>query len=221
MLALALILAADRVLALPPALEPALAAASGALARVEHCAGKSDHTEAEFDQRAWRYFRLSWSVLKVWGAKAKPDIVAAMNLRLGCGTKSRRAEIARFDAAITYAERIFEQAILPMRQGVWIGALRLCRETVARTEPAANIAGDPVLRVTLTAEARDRFAALTRNIMAGRDDAGQIALRVNGVVVTEFGIFERVEAGAIDLPAPTPNRRDFPLLAGLLAEPCR
>ncbi|MEP9357556.1 hypothetical protein [Sphingomonas sp. KR3-1] len=220
MLALALILATDRELALPPTLEPALTVASRALFRVEYCSGKSQHNEDEFARRDQRYFRLSWSALQVWGAKAERDIVEEMRLHLRCGAKRRNVEIARFDAAISEAERIFEQAILPMRQGVWIGALRLCRETVARTEPALNIVDNPVLRVTLTSGTRARLATLSEKIMTGRYDSGQIALRVNGVVLSELMVYERIESAVIDLPAPTSNRPDFPALAGPLGEPC-
>jgi hypothetical protein len=220
MLEAALMLVAVQELEMPAGLMPAMTAASRALFDVEHCAGKSPSAEEEFAQRGGRYFNLGTAVSAIWGRRPEEDVAEATSPRLRCTEKAGATDRGRFDVAIADAEQIFQQAITPMREGVWLGALRLCRGTIVRAEPATNFINDPVLRVWLSEDMRARFADLTEAIMETRQGAGQIALRVNGRLVAELGVYERMEGGTVDLPMPSLRSPEPPSLLGAVTDPC-
>ena len=218
MLGLALMLMGQEI-APQTTLRPALDAAAKALLHAETCAGISSRAQEAYERRERRYYDLSHKVAALWGDRVDWGALVIDPPRR-CLRAHREAELGRVDVALDRLERIFEQGILPMRRGLWIGALRLCRETVARVEEARDLVGDPVLRIALAPEASARFAGLTERMSSGGHGNGRIALRLNGKVLTEMGVYERMEGGSLDLPATTASEADFPSLIGPLAEPC-
>lgn len=143
----------------------------------------------EFD-RMWA--EKVWGTIEIgMGAEDYPDPPAA------CTQAKVKAALQRAVTASDRARRSVEQATEPLKQGAWIGALRLCRDTVSRTEIGQEIlSAEPAVTLTLTATGRAAFADLTRRSVGTR-----LAIRVDGKIVSEPMVNEPIESGVLQLPA--------------------
>lgn len=79
--------------------------------------------------------------------------------------------------------------------GVWVGDLKLCRETVLRVGRHANWqSGERVLKVTLQQEAASRFARMTAGLIGKH-----LEIRVNGKLVASPIILQSVSGGSFEI----------------------
>lgn len=106
--------------------------------------------------------------------------------------------MARFqmiDILMGSVDKQFAEATVPLAQGVWVGNIRLCRDTVQNvTQTASDWGGnEQVLQVTL-ADASAAFAELTSRSVGVR-----LQIRIEGQVVSEPMIHEPITGGQLQI----------------------
>lgn len=121
-----------------------------------------------------------------------------------CAREKVQAALLRADATLERVERAIAEASAPLAQGAWIGAFRLCRDTVTRAEIGkSDWNGEPELRLRLTRPGRVALTGLTERAVTDN-----LAIRVDGVVVSEPFIGERLQSDTFNIRARDPNSLD-------------
>jgi preprotein translocase subunit SecD len=86
-------------------------------------------------------------------------------------------------------------------RGLWVGSLQLCATTVAEAVEAADIAGQPTLRITLTEDAAQELSLITAR-MIGKT----LPIRIGDNVLLEPIVQERIAGGIVDI-SPLPEQQ--------------
>jgi hypothetical protein len=171
--------------------------------------GGGDRTDARFTRLDRRYWDTRRKVEAIWGSATDSAVISEHFLtetffpekRRRCGNAQVQAALDNANAKLTEIEQSLWSAATQQRMGAWVGALRLCRDTVSQAEIGTDGWQDePVLHVTLTAESRGSFAALTE-----RSVGLKLAVLVDGRVISEPTINEPIRDGRFYLQARDPQ----------------
>jgi hypothetical protein len=121
----------------PPALAKSLADADRALEFIGHCSEVAPKLsiEGEYQRirsRYWTALRLAEGVWLQAGAGTESDELPSAPL--ACRERNIRKAARDAEAALGTGEKVFSEATAAMQSGIWVGPLRLCRETVVSAE---------------------------------------------------------------------------------------
>ena len=81
--------------------------------------------------------------------------------------------------------------------GLWIGPVRLCRDTVETASPAFDVAGSRALLVRLRPEAARQFARWTAGHVGEK-----LAIRLDGRILSEPVVNEPILGGTAQISGP-------------------
>jgi len=186
----------------PPAISMPLAEARAALDAVNLCLGPLSSTglivryETLDDLQRNALFEAE----KIWGKKIvpEPDFTGTQSLPTRCGRQRLLLLLTEAERLLRAEATAFRAITGQMARGFWFGAVRLCPRDVT----AVRIERDEVvqrwrLRIDLTAGTASEIAELT-----GRSVGGPIALRLDGLVIAEPLVFERLETAWFSVLGP-------------------
>lgn len=182
--------------------------------------GDGDRTDARFKQLNRRYSDTRRKVEAIWGSATDSAAISEYffteaffpEKRRSCGKAQVQAALDHANAKLTEIEQSLSLAAARQHSGVWAGALQLCRGTVSQAEIGTDgWQNEPVLHITLTAENRGSFAALTERAIGLN-----LAVLVDGRVISEPNINEPIQDGRFYLQARDPQilERARALIAG-------
>lgn len=182
--------------------------------------GDGDRTDARFKQLYHRYRDARRKVEAIWGSAIDSAAISEHfftesffpEKRRRCGNAQVRAALDKANAKLTEIEQSLWSAATQQRIGAWIGAFRLCRDSVSEAEIGTDDWQDePVLHITLTAESRGSFAVLTERAVGLK-----LTVLVDGRVISEPSINEPIRDGRFYLQARDPQtlERARALVAG-------
>jgi hypothetical protein len=147
-----------------------------------------------------RYFAAIRRASGVWGS----TLFAAVDQRVfvaashGCRGADAGQAMDNAEAAVVAVNQEFAQATAAMGRGAWAGSLMLCRETVQSAESGfERVIGQPMLLVTL----RSGFAAVLSSLTA-RSINGPLDIRLDGEVISEPIVLERIDGGQLQITGP-------------------
>lgn len=83
-------------------------------------------------------------------------------------------------------------------RGVWVGGMKLCRDTVVSAAVSSNQQdGNAIVKIGLKEDAARRLTELTRGMVGG-----ELEIRVNGKVVSKPVVAEPIAGSTIDIVGP-------------------
>lgn len=150
--------------------------------------------DAEFETRQDRFLKASRETTGIWGREwdfyRQDD-----GSRPACKKQHVLTALAAVDAALDKHAEAFGSEALGLQHGVWLGALKLCNRTVAKSEVVVEENFDEkALKIILTDEAKAMLAQRTRHSVRY-----PIAIRLSGLVVLEPLVHEPIESGEVHL----------------------
>jgi preprotein translocase subunit SecD len=102
------------------------------------------------------------------------------------------------EATLENEERVFADATAAMGRGAWAGPLKLCRDTVLNAESGfEDVIGQPMVLITLRPSVAGALSALT-----GRAINGPLDIRLDGEVISEPIVYERIDRGEFQVTGP-------------------
>jgi len=101
----------------------------------------------------------------------------------------------------------------PGQTGLWIGTLRLCRDSIAAAAPGKGLGGEPVLRLAFARSAWEEVARET-----GRYYERPMPIRIDGRAVAAPTVETPIEQGEMEMHLATD--RDARRIAALAKKPC-
>lgn len=184
--------------------------------------GGGDQTDPRFAQLDRRYWATRREVIRIWGS-AEDDAAISEHFfteaffpekRRRCRKAQIQTALDNANAKLAEIEQSLSLAAVHQRTGAWTGALRLCRDTVSRTEMVmTEWGGEPALRVTLTSRGRSALFDLT-----GRAVGKTLAVRIDGRVVFEPHISEPLQSDTVHIQADDPQTLER--IRALVADGC-
>ena len=186
----------------PATVVKALTEARIALEAVARCGGSNEQFIVELVYKDFekRYYAALRRAEGIWGdaVLSNPELEEVVSERLACGRIDIRYAVRESEIALENEERIFSQATAAMRFGAWAGPLKLCRQTVTVAEPGQDyLSNQPTIFITLDPRSAALFSSLT-----DRSINGPLAIRLNGEVIAEPIVFERIEGGQFQVTGP-------------------
>lgn len=119
-----------------------------------------------------------------------------------CAREKVQAALQRAEITLERVERSIAEATSPLAQGAWIGAFRLCRDTVSKAEIGkSDWNGEPELRIVLTGPGGNALASLF-----ARAVTENLAVRVDGGVVSEPFVAEPLQGDSFHIRRATRKR---------------
>ena len=200
----------------PPALAKALATANGALIHAGQCGRASYPRGVKFQlEKTWKRYEVALrAAAGIWGYDAFPEFDQIKFGPLRCGPADIARMIKDAGAAMDHAEETLAEATAPMMQGAWVGPLKLCGNTVAKAERGTEeLFGQPMVLITLQPRAAALFSSLTDRLVNW-----WVEIRLDGEVISEPGIYERIDSGQFQVAGPEAPELDR--LIAAVNSPC-
>jgi hypothetical protein len=152
--------------------------------------------DEDLQNRQGRYLNALHRTTGIWGSGWRgddfPDDIEA---RPVCNKQNVTKALASVDLALNRHAEAFKNETQELNHGAWLGPLKLCRNTVAKSDIAVDDdRGGKILKITLREEAKTKIAELTR-----RSVGFHLSLRVSGSVFMEPRIWEPIESGELQL----------------------
>jgi preprotein translocase subunit SecD len=187
------LLAASLILQLAGPPQDALQAlhqARSAIGFVDDC--RNDGPHPDFDAKAdlldERYHDAEDRLTSIWGTGATASIAFPEPVHRRCTRANILAAITEAERAFADHDLLFAAAIAPMSQGVWLGSLHLCKDSVAEaTIGEDELTQQPELTFHLEPVARGPLTLLTANSVGRR-----LALRLDGRLVVSPGVNQSI-----------------------------
>jgi preprotein translocase subunit SecD len=188
----------------PPALGNSLLAARRTLAFAGECIElqSSLRLEVEYSEREERYWQAVREAAEIWGNQIDTvSVDLAEQPRRTCSTQNVVAALRETDAALDAEAAVFRQITNGIDRGVWVGSLKLCRDTVRSTRKARNeVTGERTIFVRLTKQASVSFAAIT-----DRSINQKLAIRLEGDIISRPVVNEQITGGSFQVQAADVN----------------
>jgi hypothetical protein len=147
-----------------------------------------------------RYYAALLRARGIWGNTVADGVDYAMLTAqpVVCRRASILQAMDRADRALDNEDRAFAEATVRMTSGAWVGPLMLCRDTVAGAERGFEaLAGRPMVLVKLRPGVAAIFGAIT-----GRSIETALAVRLDGEIISEPMVFERIDGGWFQVSGP-------------------
>lgn len=174
--------------------------------------GDGDRTDIRYERLERRYWDTRRRVQAIWGSAENPAAISEHffteaffpEKRRRCRKAQVQTALDNVNAKLAEIEQSLSSADTQQRTGAWVGAFRLCKDTVSQTEIiTSDWNGEPALRVTLTATGRDAFAILTE-----RASGESLAARVDDQVVSEPSFNETLQGDSFHIQTRDPQALD-------------
>jgi preprotein translocase subunit SecD len=195
------------MLAKPPRLDDDLAAAKAELEFAAECAATYMNRRVESKRHMVedRHEYAQGRATEIWGGiKIGLGEEVYPNDPPSCAREKVQAALLRAGTRLEMAEQSIAEATEPLAHGAWVGAFRLCRDTVARVEIGkSDWNGEPELRLALTESGRVALAGLTERAVTEN-----LAIRVDGGVISEPFIAEPLRDRTFNIQARDPRSLD-------------
>ncbi len=154
--------------------------------------------EAEYQRREEHYYAALNQAEGIWGNQVDAPTSQSRLRPQRCSKQTVVTALRQVDLILDAETLLFRQRTSGIERGVWIGPLKLCRDTVRSTERGLDTdTGQPRLLMKLTKEAGISFASITSQSINRR-----LPVRLNGVIISSPTVFERMEEGSLQIIGP-------------------
>ena len=192
------------MLGMPPRLTDDMAAAKADLEFSAECAATymNRRMEAKRHMVEDRYAFTQGCAAEIWGkieiGMGEEDYP---NDPPSCAREKVQAALQRAETALERVERAIAEATGPLAQGAWVGALRLCRDTVSKAVIGkSDWNSEPELQLALTKSGRNALTGLFQQAVTEN-----LAIRVDGGVVSEPFIAEPFQGDRLHIQTRDPQ----------------
>jgi len=162
-------------------------------------------------------FELRRRAIGIWGGGDKLSYLLAFvpASRRRCSRKDVRNALAEMRTSLSALEANLLTYERLASIGAWLGPIRLCRKTVAVVGKGVDdYTNTPTILFEMTDEGIAQLAAFTKQAL--RDE---VAIRVNGVVISTPRVHEPLLSGKFQIPAPQ-DELHFESVRQLATAPC-